>query len=557
MMTLDFKGDPVAINVAIYARVSTEEQAEQGYSIPAQLEVLRSLCKSERKIVYKEYVDAGISGKSIDKRPALQELLRDVEEGKIQEVLVWKLDRISRKTSDLLYIVEKLNKNNVKFRSYSEKEFDTETAAGKLSIQILGVIAEFQRNTIIENVKMGMKQRARNGKWNGGNVLGYNVVEVPSGKGSESVLLVNPVEAELVRKIFRMYAAGQGLRSIANQLNNEGYRTKLGNSFSTVAVKTILTNPVYIGKIRYNVRENWNEKRRKGINPNPIIADGEHEPIIDMDTWEAVQKLYGKKSKTSPRVFEGTYLLTGLMRCPQCGGTLGAHRVKDKLKDGTVVVRRYYVCNRFRNNGSRVCSSNSVRADLVEDFVMNRIKEVVLQPKILEDIVNKINKDRSKSVLPLQKEIAALDKELKTLESQKQKYFKLYESDAIDNDFLVERLNELKAKFDQFAQRKREAERQLETNTSSPISIKEVREVLTMFHKLLENSPLNTQKTLLQTVIKQVHVKKNGKELEGIELEFDEGIKKCFLTLAPSTDKVEGAFAFRKQKSPSRYTLVI
>ncbi|MGO0063859.1 recombinase family protein [Brevibacillus fluminis] len=557
MVNTKTKNKPIAINVAIYARVSTEEQAEQGYSIPAQIELLRALCKSEQKVVFKEYIDAGISGKSIDKRPAIQELLRDVEQGLIHEVVVWRMDRISRKMSDLLSILDKLDHHNVKFLSYSEKQYDTKTASGKLNLQMFGAIAEFQRNSIVENVKMGMKQRARDGKWNGGNVLGYDVVEVPSGKGTDSVLMINPLEAELVRKIFRMYAAGQGLRSIANQLNKEGYKTKPGNAFSTVAVKTILNNPVYIGKIRYNVRENWNEKRRKGINPDPIIADGEHEPIIDLDMWEAVQKLYGKKSKTSPRVYEGTYLLTGLMRCPQCGGTLGAHRVKDTLKDGTVVVRRYYVCNKFKNNGSRACSSNSVRADFVESYVLERIAEVVQHPKVLDDIVNKINKDRVKSVTPLQKEIAFLEKELKTLDAQKQKYFRLYESDTIDNDFLLERLNELKGKYDTLTQRKREAERQLESNSSNPISIKEVRAVMTKFHNLLESSPHNTQKTLLQTVIKQVHIKKAGKEIEGIELEFDEGIKKYFLTLAPSTNKVEGAFAFPKQKPPYRYTLVI
>ncbi|MGO0062792.1 hypothetical protein ACTID9_22680 [Brevibacillus fluminis] len=135
----------------------------------------------------------------------------------------------------------------------------------------------------------------------------------------------------------------------------------------------------------------------------------------------------------------------------------------------TVVIRRYCVCDKFKNNGSRACSSNSVRADFVESYVMERIAEVVLQPKVLDDVVNKINKDRTKSVTPLQKEIVLLEKELKTLDTQKQKYFKLYESDTIDNDFLLERLYELKGKYNTFTQRKREAERQLESNSSTPL----------------------------------------------------------------------------------------
>lgn len=300
--------------VVSYSRVSTEEQAELGFSIEAQLEEIRNRCKVEHKVVFKEYVDAGISGKSIEKRPALLQLLQDIESGKVSELWLWKTDRLSRKLSDLLLIMELLKRNNVTLRCVGDAEFDQTTSSGKAMMQMMGVMAEYQRNIIVENVKMGMKQRARNGKWNGGQVLGYDVVEVPAGSSKESLLRINPIEAELVRKIFRMYASGKGLRSIANTLNKEGHKTKPGNAFSSVAVKTIINNPVYIGKIRYNVRENWAEKRRKGVNPNPIIVDGEHDPIISEDLWQAVQALFAKKSFSPTRVFEGTYPLTGLMR---------------------------------------------------------------------------------------------------------------------------------------------------------------------------------------------------------------------------------------------------
>jgi site-specific DNA recombinase len=368
-------------------------------------EYLKNYCPTIPLVVFSpsRKHSLGISGKTIQKRPAIKSLLRDIEEGKIQEVLVWKLDRISRKISDLLIIVDHLNKHDVKFRSFSEKNFDTETASGKLSIQMLGVIAEFQRNTIVENVKMGMKQRARNGKWNGGTVLGYDVVEVLTTRGKESALQINHIEAELVRKIFRMYAAGQGLKSTANQLNKEGFKTKPGNYFNSVSVKTIINNPIYIGKIRYNVRENWNEKRRKGTNKDPILVDGEHAPILTEEIWEAVQMLYKKKAVSAPRKFDGIYLLTGLMRCPQCGASLIAHRINGTLKDGSKVVRRYYVCSNFRNKGSRVCNSNSVRADIAENFVVERIGEVACQPKVLEDIVKKINQARTKDIVPAPK----------------------------------------------------------------------------------------------------------------------------------------------------------
>ncbi|RAV00163.1 recombinase family protein [Paenibacillus sp. YN15] len=547
---------PEIVNSVAYIRVSTEEQAELGFSIEAQLEEVKAKCKQEGKIIRKEYVDAGISGKTIEDRPAVVQLLQDIEAGKISELWLWKFDRLSRKLSDQLLIMEILRKNNVTLRCVSDPEFDQSTSAGRAMMQMMGVMAEYQRNVIVENVKMGMKQRAKNGKWNGGQVLGYDVVEVPVGTTKESLLRVNPIEAELVRKVFQMYANGQGLWSIANQLNQEGYKTKPGNAFSSVAIKTIINNPVYVGKIRYNVRENWAEKRRKGINPNPIIVDGEHDAIITPDLWETVQALFSKKSFSPPRVFDGTYPLTGLLRCPQCGTTLGAHRVRDTLKDGTVVIRRYYVCNNFRNGGRRVCSSNSVRADLVESIVFDRLAEVVHKPKVLEDVVKQLNKERTVSVAPLQKELAAIDKELASIESQRKRFFKLFEASTVDDDLFVERLGELKAQHEQLERRRTEAQRQLADSTSNPIPLQQVRLALSQFHRLLKGSPPETQKTLLQTVVKQVHMK-GPRNVSGIELELDPTIQKHFFELAPSAKTAEGAFAFRKQKSPSRYRIVL
>lgn len=547
---------PTVRQVVSYSRVSTEEQAELGFSIEAQSEEIKNRCKAEHKVVSREYVDAGISGKSIDKRPALLQLLQDIESGKVGELWLWKTDRLARKLTDLLLIMEVLKRHNVILRCVADVEFDQTTSSGRAMMQMMGVMAEYQRNIIVENVKMGMKQRARNGKWNGGQVLGYDVVEVPAGTTKESLLRVNPIEAELVRKVFQMYANGQGLRSIANTLNQEGYKTKPGNAFSSVAIKTIINNPVYVGKIRYNVRENWAEKRRKGINPNPIIVDGEHDAIITSDLWETVQALFAKKSFSPPRVFDGTYPLTGLLRCPQCGTTLGAHRVRDTLKDGTVVIRRYYVCNNFRNGGRKVCSSNSVRADFVESIVFDRLAEVVHKPKVLEDVVKQLNKERTVSVTPLQKELAAIDKELASIESQRKRFFKLFEASTVDDDLFVERLGELKAQHEQLERRRTEAQRQLADSTSDPIPLQQVRQALGQFHQLLKDSPPETQKTLLQTVVKQVHMK-GPRNVSGIELELDPTIQKHFFELAPSAKQAEGAFAFRKQKSPSRYRLVL
>lgn len=233
------------IKVAIYARVSTEDQAEQGYSIDAQLDILRKYCQLYGKEVYEEYVDAGVSGKSIEGRYELQRLLKDAGDKKFHEVIVWKFNRMARKNVDLLNIVEQLEAYNITFRSFSEN-FDTSTSMGKFALQMMGAVGELERNTIVDNVKMGMKQRAKKGEHNGKLPLGYRVVPDPSNltkKRSKAVAVV-PEEAIIVRKIFELYAAGRGLKSIANELNHSGYKTKTGNTFSTTAIRINPEQPV-------------------------------------------------------------------------------------------------------------------------------------------------------------------------------------------------------------------------------------------------------------------------------------------------------------------------
>lgn len=183
-----------------------------------------------------------------------------------------------------MQIVDTLTKYNIAFRSLTEN-FETETPMGKFALQMMGAVGELERNTIVENVKMGHRQRAKTGKHNGKVALGFvtKVISNKSARRKETILEINHNEALIVKKIFEWYASGRGYKSIANQLNHEGYRTKPGNPFSICAVKDILLNPIYNGKIRYNRFENWSDKRRKGKCSDPIFVNGEHKAIVTDD----------------------------------------------------------------------------------------------------------------------------------------------------------------------------------------------------------------------------------------------------------------------------------
>lgn len=535
------------IKVVIYARVSTAEQAEEGYSIDAQLDVVKKRCEQEGRIVVDNYVDRGISGKAMENRAELQRLLRDAGENKFQEIWVWKTNRLARNHLDLLKIVDELNKNNVGFKSCSEA-FDTATPTGKLLMNVLASIGEFERESIVENVKMGMKQRAREGKWNGGTVLGYNTVKIDNIE-NKTKLEIEEKEAFIVKEIFRLYAEGRGLKAITNLVNKLGYKTKRGNFFTPIAIRTILLNPIYIGKIRYNVRENWSEKRRKGINKNPIYAAGSHDPIISLDLWNRVQELYKRKSQKPKRLFDGTFPLTGLIKCPMCGASMVAGRVKRKLKNGNINIIRYYQCGAWRNKGTAACRSNGVRADKVEEQVFKRINQIVLNDKILKDTVSKLNDNAHNKIKPLEEELYITNKKVQNLEKKKNRVFDLYEEGMIAKDILTSRLEHISNEIEINLAQKVRIEKELRQNTSNPVSVYTIKKLLIRFYDLIEKVEPIKQKLILQLIITKININ-NKRELDSIVIHINEQIEKYILN-------VEEDGSLQKDPSSFGFTIVI
>ncbi|RUS48849.1 recombinase family protein [Cohnella sp. AR92] len=337
---------------AIYARVSTEEQATQGYSIQAQLEELRNYANYQKLDIVSEYIDEGASGKSISGRPEMKRLLNDVQRGKLDYVLFYKLDRISRDLKDALEISDTLSQHNVTMYIHNEK-IDTSTPSGKMHFQIMGSFAEFERNTIVDRVKMGMTQRAKEGNFNGGQCLGYDCIE--------KSLIVNEEEAAIVREIFDLSDQGLGYKAVVNRVNSKGYLTKRGIQFQVNGVKTILDNPMYIGKIRFNQVEGWSEKGRKGKNADPLLVEGKHQPIINLELWERVQE-QRKKRSYKPSKSNSPFILNGIIKCPKCGGGMVAGR----SKGGSGKYYRNYVCGQHHNKGKDACSAHSINADKAE-----------------------------------------------------------------------------------------------------------------------------------------------------------------------------------------------
>ncbi len=511
--------------IAIYCRVSTVEQAEEGYSIDEQNVKITEYCNQEGHEIYKLYEDRGISGKNITNRPGIKQLLHDATENKFDLVIVWKLNRISRKLLDILNIVELLNKHNIAFRSLTEN-FETETPAGKLQLNIMGAIGEFERESLADNIKLGMVARSKQGSWNGGIVLGYDSVEIPNEgkKRKNTVLKVNENEANTVRKIFKLYSEGNGYKAIVNKINKEGYKTKRGNEFAVNTVKTILQNPVYIGKIRFNVRQDWSKKRRKNINENPILVEGQHEAIIDVETWNKVQVILKERSKKHNKVYDSEQPLTGILRCPVCGAGMTISRSTRKKSDGSKVILEYYSCGNWKNKGTAVCNSNSIRVEKANAYVIDKVSELINNESILRKVVDNINKNKSTKLKPTLNQIEQLNKEIEKLNIKKDKNLELFEDGILAKSELSTRIKVINDDIEKLKLREQELKQDVDLVEGEPVSYELVRDVMTRFKEVFLSMGTSQQrKQLIHLLISKITMNKK-REIDSIEIQINNDV---------------------------------
>ena len=265
--------DAEKTKAVIYTRVSTEDQAKEGFSLDAQLEKLRAYCKARDWKVVDEYIDDGFSGRNV-KRPAYNRMIENMENWDL--LLVLKMDRIHRNSKNFMLMMEFLNKNQKEFVSMSES-FDTSTAMGRFVMNIIQLIAQLESEQIGERVYIGMEQKA---KTNGG-VLGFNIpfgYDYISGK-----LEINKQEANVIKDIYSWYKEGKSMGEIVKMLNSAKVTTKKGGLWAKKTISTILKNPTYCGYLH------WED----------FINKSDHEKIIDDDEFNEIQTIISQR-KGSP-----------------------------------------------------------------------------------------------------------------------------------------------------------------------------------------------------------------------------------------------------------------
>lgn len=484
-----------------YIRVSTERQVE-GYSIEGQITQIEQYCQFNGYELVDIYADRDISGKSMN-RPELQRMLNDAKNGKLDCVMVYKTNRLARNTSDLLTIVEELHRQNVEFFSLSER-MEVKNSTGKLMLQILASFSEFERNTILENIYNRQHQRALEGYYQGNLPLGYN--NIPDNKKE---LMINQHEANIVKYIFESYAKGHGYRKIANALNHKGYVTKKGNPFSISAITYILSNPFYIGKIQFAKYKDWNEKRRKGLNDNPVIAEGKHAPIISQELWDKVQSRK-KQVSQKPQVHgKGTNLLTSLIFCEKCGATYAASTTTNTLKDGTKKRIRYYSCSNFRNKESKVCSANSVRADVIEKYVMDQILEIVKSDKVLKQVVERVNQENQVDVAALNHDIAYKQQQFDEINTKLKNLIQTIEDNPDLTSALKPTIHQYETQLNNITNQMNQLKQQQNQEKPS-YDTKQIAALLQQIFQNVESMDKAQLKALYLTVIDRIDIRKDG-----------------------------------------------
>lgn len=366
--------------VAIYARVSTTNQAEEGYSIDGQIDSLEKYCEAMGWEVYNKYIDAGFSGGSLN-RPEMTNLINDVKHGLFDTVLVYKLDRLSRNVRDTLYLIKDVfNINKIDFVSIQEN-IDTSSAMGTLFLTLLSAIAEFEREQIKERMQLGKLGRAKSGKsmmWSKTS-YGYDYVK------ETGTLSVNPYQALIVRKMFEWYLSGMSITKLRDALNEQYGQDK---EWSYRTVRVILSNPVYCG---YN--------QFKGQ-----IFPGAHEAIISEDDFNKTQEEIKTRQRTAaerfnPRPFQAKYMLSGIAQCGYCSAPL-AIKMGMKRKDGTRLVK--YECKQRHPrktkgvtvyNNNEKCGSGFYFKDDIEHFVLTEISKLQTDSDYIDKLFSNTDKE--------------------------------------------------------------------------------------------------------------------------------------------------------------------
>lgn len=415
-------------NVAdLYVRVSSTEQAEEGYSVAEQEERLRNYCSALGIVVHAVHIDPGFSGATLD-RPGIKNVISDVEHKRCKKVIVWKLDRLSRSQKDTLILLEDVFlANDCNFISIMES-FDTSTPFGRCIVGILAAFAQMERENIKIRTMMGKQARIREGHFHGSHApIGYKFQTASDGTLISNDITPDPYTAKLVKEVFRLFVSGWNISRIARHME-ESYGSNLYDWGHNTAIRRILANPVYMGKVKTG--NQW--------------YSGIHEALVSETDWYMAAALLEHNKELDKRTYAyrtgntGTAdnLLTGLLFCGDCGARMYARKVSKNKKK--------YICHSVAKTSPAMIKSDHCTNRLhpftvqeLDDMILNEIKKLALDRSVFDSMCESASEQDPE-------ESAAYEERLSDVNRQIDRLLNLYQTGLVELDEVTERLGSLK-----------------------------------------------------------------------------------------------------------------
>ena len=521
------------INCYIYTRVSTTMQVD-GYSLDAQKEKLRKYAGFQEMQVVGEYSDEGKSGKNINGRPQFQQMLDDIKEGKdnVSFVLVFKLSRFGRNAADVLSSLQFMQDYGVNLICV-EDSIDSSRDSGKLMISVLSAVAEIERENILVQTMAGRKQKAKEGKWNGGFApYGYYL--------EKGELKIAEDEAEVIRVIYDKFChTTMGAATVAKHLNSHGYVKKQRqngtlSSFSAHFVKLVLDNPVYCGKISYGRRKT--EKINGERNQYHIVRqtdfpiyDGIHEAIISEDEWKLAQEKRKRTGVKNKKVYsmEHQHILSGIVCCPGCGHPMYGSVNRKRKKDGTFYKDYwYYACKHYLDEDGHKCTySKQIHQEKVNAAVEEVIRNIIHDPKF--EAATKAKIQERIDTAEIESEIKVQEKKSRQMVAAKDKLIRQMDSMDFSDPCYEQKYEDLQKRLDALYLSIRETDREIDVLQErieiihrNQISQQKVYEFLLLFDIIYDKMTDAEKKEVLASFIERVDIypepKENGQILKSI-----------------------------------------
>jgi len=479
----------------LYTRVSSRNQADADYSsLETQRERLEAYCQSQENYsVFRVYEDGGYSADSLD-RPALKEMLRDVRERRLNCVLAYKIDRLTRSVRDFHQLMDLFDRCGVKFVSVTQS-LDTQNPMGRLLRNVLLDFAQFEREMTADRTRDKMYQRAQKGLWNGGNVpYGYAV--------ENKKLVIHSKEADSLRFMFHRFAEDPSLSRLRDELHRRGWYTRSGKPWGKMALDHILRNPIYCGLIRFN------EERFKG----------EQEPLIEEVLYAKVRSLRRDRSHGSTKLSR-VFLLKGLVRCSDCGSWMTPHYTQKKHKDGAVYRVPYYRCTKTMHFDNSVCRVKHINADIVERTVVQKLSDLSQQEAFLRMSVEELNGDLRRKTEPLERAAVQIKRRLEEIEGEIGRYVRALGQGKLSIERLETEISGLEADKHVLQLQLDDLQRKINESAARDYNAELLQRTLRDFQTAFTALTAPEQSEALQCVLKSVIVHPQKLDLEIFELE--------------------------------------